>query len=55
MCKICFSDGTIRVFSELDKGTPIAEVRDPQTPMRVKYLSFAIYEPAKAEFFYNCQ
>lgn len=51
---IKFPDGHIRVFSELDKANPLLEAHDPK-PLRIKYVSFTIYEPSKAEFFFNCQ
>lgn len=47
------ADGYIRVFSELDKVKPVAEAHD-SNPLRVKYVSFAIYEPARAQFYYDC-
>lgn len=45
--------GDIRVFSELNPSKALASVHDDRV-IRVKYMSFAIYEPSKTEFFYNC-
>lgn len=49
-----FPDGHIRIWSELDKSKPLATAFD-ENPLDVKFVSFAIYEPAHMEFFYNCQ
>lgn len=56
---ICFgcnidADGIIRVYSEVDNESPLVEVQDTKRPLKVKYMSFAVYEPATAEFFYDC-
>lgn len=47
------SDGHLRVYSEVDDTKPLGETEDPN-PMRVKFVSFAVYEPSIAEFFYDC-
>lgn len=48
-----FTGGLIRLFSDNLKTTPIVSVLEAN-PIPVQYVTFASFDDAENQFFYNC-